>query len=208
MSDTANISADAIAALLSGLASALTDAQQTMAEMPPADSFGRPLPSYRIPELEFTFEIETVEASNSTSSSGKRWLLQPSGTSSSRNTISSTISGKIVAVPPNGGLPQTLIAAVQRGDSLEVRLSNNAGEILTQTPVELEFDAEASSALHGTTLTPARRLSLLDAQQTQTDQTGTAIIGIGRSALQTGESAVVLVRAAGAETRISLKREA
>jgi hypothetical protein len=74
--------------------------------------------------------------------------------------------------------------------------------------VELEFDAEASSALHGTTLTPARRLSLLDAQQTQTDQTGTAIVGIGHSALQTGESAVVLVRAAGAETRISLKKEA
>jgi len=206
MSDTANISADAIAALLGGLAGALTDAQQTMAEMPPADSFGRPLPSYRIPELDFTFEIETVEASNS-ASNGKRWLLQPSGTSSSRNTINSTISGKIVAVPPNGGLPQTLIAAIQRGDSLEVRLSNNAGEILTQTPVELEFDAEASSALYGITLTPARRLTLLDAQQTQTDQTGTAIIGIGRSALQAGESAVVLVRAAGAETRISLKKE-
>jgi hypothetical protein len=51
-------------------------------------------------------------------------------------------------------------------------------------------------------------LSLLDAQQTQTDQTGTAIVGIGHSALQTGESAVVLVRAAGAETRISLKKEA
>ncbi|MCL1487207.1 MAG: hypothetical protein MH186_04345 [Marinobacter sp.] len=167
-----------------------------------------PLPSYRIPELDFTFEIETVEANDSASSSGKRWLLQPSGNSSSRNTISSTISGKIVAVPPNGGLPQTLIAAIQRGDSLEVRLSNNAGEILTQTPVELEFDAEASSALHGTTLTPARRLSLLDAQQTQTDQTGTAIVGIGRGALQMGESAVVLVRAAGAETRISLKKEA
>jgi hypothetical protein len=206
MSDPANISAEAIAALLSGLANALTDAQQTMAEMPPADSFGRPLPSYRIPELDFTFEIETVEASDS--NSGKRWKLQPSGTSSSRNTISSTISGKIVAVPPNGGLPQTLIAAIQRGDSLEVRLSNNAGEILTQTPVELEFDADASSALHGTTLTPARRLSLLDAQQTQTDQTGMAIVGIGRGALQIGESAVVLVRAAGAETRISLKKEA
>ncbi|WP_100639141.1 hypothetical protein [Marinobacter salexigens] len=207
MSDPANISADAIAALLGGLASALTDAQQTMAELPPADPFGRPLPSYRIPELDFTFEIETVEASN-TSSSGKRWLLQPSGTSSSRNTISSTISGKIVAVPPNGGLPQTLIAAIQRGNSIEVRLSNSAGEILTQTPVELEFDAEASSAMHGTTLTSARRLALLAEQQTQTDQTGIAIIGIGSRALKTGESAIVLVRAAGAETRISLKKEA
>ncbi|WP_417518898.1 hypothetical protein [Marinobacter sp.] len=207
MSDPANISADAIAALLGGLASALTEAQQTMAELPPADSFGRPLPSYRIPELDFTFEIETVEANNS-SSSGKRWLLQPSGTSSSRNTISSTISGKIVAVPPNGGLPQTLIAAIQRGNSVEVRLSNSAGEILTQTPVELEYDAEASSAMHGTTLTSARRLALLAEQQTQTDQTGIAIIGIGSSALKTGESAIILVRAAGAETRISLKKEA
>lgn len=79
MSDTANISADAIAALLSGLASALTEAQQTMAEMPPADSFGRPLPSYRIPELDFTFEIETVEAVDSSSSGkgGSYSLLAP-----------------------------------------------------------------------------------------------------------------------------------
>jgi hypothetical protein len=206
MSDTANISADAIAALLGGLASALTDAQQTMAELPPTDAFGRSLPSYRIPELDFSFEIETVEASSS--SPGAKWLLQPSKASSALNTISSTISGKIVAVPPNGGLPQTLIAAIQRGGSLEVSLSNSAGEILTQTPVEFEFDAEASSALHGTTLTSARRLALFDAQQTQTDQSGVATVGIGRSALKAGESAVVLVRAAGAETRISLKKEA
>jgi|AntDeeMetagen681_2_1112603.scaffolds.fasta_scaffold00571_8 hypothetical protein len=205
MPDTARISAEAIAALLGGLADALTDAQQTMAELPPSDAFGRPLPGYRIPELDFSFEIETVQAS----SGGNRpwWQLQPARASSPGSTISSTISGKIVAVPPNGGLPETQITAIQRDNSLEVHLSNSAGEILTETPVELEFDAEASSALHGTTLTEARRLSLFDAQQTQTDRTGTATVGIGIGNLQADQSAVVLVRAAGAEIRISLKRE-
>lgn len=205
MSEAARISAEAIAALLGGLADALTSAQQTMAELPPLDAFGRPLPSYRIPELDFAFEIESVQAGSG--SDRLRWQLQPARAASPHTTVSSHISGKIVAVPPNQGLPQTLIVAIQRGKLLEVRLSNSAGEILTETPVELEFDPKASIALYGTDLSQGSRLSLLDVQQTRTDQTGTAIVGIGPDALQAGQSAVVLVRAMEAETRISVKQE-
>lgn len=202
MSDAARISAQAISALLDGLASALTDAQQSMADMPPYDAFGRPLPSYRIPELDFTFEIETIETNSP--ANNKRWLLQPSNASSGQNTISSTISGKIVAIPPNGGLPQAYIYATQQGDNLVVHLSNSAGEILPETPIELEFDANASEALYGTKLEPAQRLALLAKQQTQTDETGIAMVGITRSALPSKQGAVVLIRAAGVESRISL----
>jgi len=204
MTDAARISAEAISALLGGLAEALTDAQQTMAEQPPTDAFGRPLPNYRIPELNFSFEIETVNAGGS----GRPWLhLRPTGAATRTGSVSSTISGRIVAVPPNAGLPETRITAVQREGKLDVRLTNNAGEILAGTPLEIEVDSEATNALHGTILAPSARLRLLATQRTLTDGNGAASVKIGQGVLGPDQSAVVLLRAGGAESRISLMRE-
>lgn len=203
MSDAAKISAEAISALLTGLSSALTNAQLNMAEVPPTDAFGRSMPMYQIPELDFTFEIETVDASDATSS---KYELRPAQ-QGLNSAISSTISGKIVAVPPNGGLPETRILVTQSSSTLDVQLVNTAGELLTNTLVEMEFDADASAALHNTTLTPARRLSLLENQQVTTDGDGMAKTKIKRSNLAVNQSAIVLVRAAGAETRVTITRE-
>lgn len=208
MSDAAKTSAEAISSLLTGLASALTDAQEAMADLPPTDAFGRPMPVYQIPELNFSFEIETVETTTQASDNSilSRFLLRPS-TSAPKGSITSTISGKIVAIPPNGGLPETRILVTQTTRTLDVQLINSAGELLQNTVVEMEFDADASNALHGVTLTPARRLSLLGSQQLTTDANGMAQTTVKRSNLQVGQSAVVLVRAAGAETRTTISRE-
>lgn len=208
MSIAAKTSAEAISSLLTGLASALTDAQEAMADLPPTDAFGRPMPVYQIPELNFSFEIETVETSTRGTNNAilSRYSLLPS-TSGPKGSITSTISGRIVAIPPNGGLPETQIIVTQSTGMLDVQLINSAGELLQNTAVQLEFDAEASDALHGVTLTPARRLSLLGSLQVTTDANGVAQAPIKRSALQAGQSAVVLVRAAGAETRITVSRE-
>lgn len=209
MSEAAKTSAEAISSLLTGLASALTDAQEAMADLPPTDAFGRPMPVYQIPELNFSFEIETVEtkSANPNATALARYSLQPS-TTGPKGSITSTISGRIVAIPPNGGLPETQIIVTQGDRTLNVQLVNSAGELLQNTLVELEFDADASNALHGVTLTPARRLSLLGSQQVTTDTSGKAETTVKRSNLQAGQSAVVLVRAAGAETRVTISREA
>lgn len=205
MSDAAKTSAEAIASLLTGLAGAVTDAQAEMAEMPPTDAFGRPLPVYQIPHLDFSFEIE-IERATEGDDGRSFWSLLPAA-KPPKDKISSTISGRIVAVPPNGGLPETRILVTQSPKALTVQLVNAAGEILPDALVELEFDAASSEALHKTDLTPAKRLRLLGSQQVSTNAEGVATAPVRRSVLPQGKSAVVLIRAGGAETRVSVKRE-
>lgn len=209
MSEAAKTSAQAISSLLTGLASALTDAQESMADMPPTDAFGRPMPVYQIPELNFSFEIETVQtrAASGSATVLPRYEMRPL-TSGPKGSITSTISGRIVAIPPNGGLPETQLIVTQTPATLDVQLVNSAGELIQNATVELEFDAEASDVLHGVTLPPDRRLSLLGRQQVVTNEEGRAQAEITRDALDPGESAVVLVRAAGAELRTTVSREA
>lgn len=207
MTDAASTNAQAIASLLTGLAKALTDAQEELSEAPPTDAFGRALPSYQIPHLDFTFEIETTRKEQGDSPFA-RFAIVPTGkTSASNSTVSSSISGRVVAVPPHGGLPETRIVVTQTKTTLDVQLLNTAGELLPNTLVELEFDPDASLALHNSTLTPAKRRGLFEAQQVATDDTGSVSAKVKRSQLATGQKAVVLLRAAGSETRVTIERE-
>jgi len=201
MSDAARISAEAITALLGGLGRALADAQEELAQVPPVDAFGRPLPSYRIPELDFSFEIETAPSATNP----RDWMIRPvRATGGVSQTITSSISGKIVAIPPHGGLPETRIDAVQRGDTLDLRISNAASELLVAAPVELEVDSDATTALHGAAPDAALRLELLNTQRVTTDEAGTVAVTLQRGGLAAGQSVVVLIRAEGAEQRISI----
>jgi hypothetical protein len=203
MSDTANVSAHAISGLLTGLAGAMTDAQQLMSETPPSDVFGRPLPTYQIPHLDFTFEIETVSKRKGDGSlAGVE--LRPTAKTGSTESITSTISGRMVSVPPNGGLPRTTVQVTQAATSLNIQLLNTAGEVLPGAVVELEFDAEASAALYDTTLPGSARLQLLSSQQVTTDVDGAAVAGIDRTRIPDGKQAVILVRGGGAETRVAV----
>lgn len=205
MPDAAQVSAEAISALLTGLAGALTDAQELMSDLPPTDAFGRPLPTYQIPHLDFKFEIETVQKSSSTGGFLGFQIRPTSATPSS--TVSSTISGRLVAVPPNGGLPQTQILITQTETGLQIQLVNTAGEVLANAPVELEFDAAASLALYETTLEPSDRLALLESQQVVTNIDGLASAPVERASIPAGKSAVILVRAGGSVTRIAVSHE-
>lgn len=206
MSDAAQVSADAISSLLTGLARALGDAQELMAEVPTQDSFGRPLPSYQIPHLDFNFEIETVRESTSGTTFG--FALRPAARGSQEESVTSTVSGRLVAVPANAGLPRTTIVVTQAESTLEIRLGNTAGEVLVDTPVELAYDPSASLALYGTELTASQRLNLLGAQVATTDEAGVASAPITRSVLTASAKAVILIRAAGSETRITVGQEA
>lgn len=207
MTDAASTNAQAIASLLTGLAKAMTDAQEELSEAPPTDAFGRSLPSYQIPHLDFNFEIETTRKDQSDSPFARFAIIPTGKASAQHNTVSSSISGRIVAIPPHGGLPETRIVVTQTKTTLDVQLLNTAGELLPNTLVELEFDPDSSLALHNTTLTPAKRRGLFEAQQVATDDTGSVSAKIKRSQLATGQKAVVLLRAAGSETRVTIERE-
>ena len=118
--------------------------------------------------------------------------------------VSSTISGRFVAVPTNGGLPQTQIIIEQTVESLNIRLTNTVGEQLPNTPIQLEIDTAASAALYETTLTPPERLALLERQQITTDADGAATATIRRAGIPTGKGVVIMVRAAGSTSRIAV----
>lgn len=206
MPEASHVSTEAISSLLTGLARAAAEAQELLADVPLQDSFGRPLPTYQIPHLDFTFEIETVR--QSTTGGGPFVLsIRPATQGSKEETMTSTVSGRLVAVPANAGLPRTSIVTGQTESTLDIQLTNTAGEILIDTPIELAFDPEASLALYDTELTANQRLNLLGAQIVTTDERGEASADIDRSVVPAGGGAVILVRAAGSETRVTIGRE-
>ena len=202
----ARTSAEAIAQLLGGLAEAVADAQEAMAEIPAADAFGRPLPVYQIPSLDFTFEIEAFETP---ARPGVLPLLRIAPLTAGRpgGSIQSKISGRIVAVPPNGGLPEARILLAFSDSVLRLQLSNALGERLAGETLELEFDAAASQALHGTSLSAEARLRLLGEQRLTTDADGATRTAVDTSVLSGGRTAVILVRGAGNEARIAVSDE-
>lgn len=205
MPDAANVSAEAIASLLTGLAGALSDAQVQMSEQPPVDAYGRSMPVYQIPHLDFEFEIETVRQSSDTAEVG-RLMLRPASNTSARDKISSTIRGRLVAVPASG-VPQVQISIDQTDDGLHIVLSNSAGETLANTPVEFELDAAASEALYDTTLNAADRLTLLDRQVVVTNAKGQASATVQRSSIPSGKSVVIVVRSGRTAVRTTVARD-
>ena len=153
MSDDANLVSESIEEMLVALASGAREAQEALSEIAPLDPYGRPLPTYHFPYLDFEIavEVETVRKS------GARpflRLVSRAGTPSSEDQTSqtrSTISGRLIAVPPGEGLPVPVIslsAELQGGQyQIEIDLSNSAGEQLSGVRVELNIDTAASTKL-------------------------------------------------------------
>ena len=140
--------------LLVSLADSLKDAQEILNDSSGVDRFGRPVPRYQLPYLDFDLKVD-LETSQDTD--GNPFLrLRPLGLTKNESTvseISSSISGRFVAIPPGEGLPIPLIELKSRrkGNSrthiLEVNVMNTAGEVIPGVAVELNFDVPASQAL-------------------------------------------------------------
>lgn len=148
---------DSIEDTLLALATGLREAQEALNESPPLDAYGRPLPSYQIPWLDFEINtrIETVRQSDGRTIF-RVALSKPAGGSSSSSTqsLDSKLSGRFVAVPPGDGMPvaRLLVTAQQaEGDGrtlrIGIQLGNSAGELLADRRVEVNIDPGASHAL-------------------------------------------------------------
>jgi hypothetical protein len=150
MTREAQFVADSIEAMLVGIAEGVRDAQEALNAIPAIDAFGRPLPTYHLPFLDFTIAVSvTTEVTE-----GRSFVRLKTPTTANRSTdLSSTVSGRLVASPPGEGLPvaQLALAVQSTGNAHKLRITaaNSAGEILGNQRIELNIDPEASAALSG-----------------------------------------------------------
>ncbi len=164
MSNDSRFVSESLEALLVSIADGVREAQDALSDVPPLDAYGRPMPSYHLPHLDFEVKVdmETV-----TTGGGLMLLrLNPLGGGGSNTTrdISSTISGRLVAIPPGEGLPVPLlvISSVRetaRRHRIQITAMNSAGEILAGEGIELNINMDASrklSSAEGVTLTNKR----------------------------------------------------
>lgn len=150
MTREAQFVADSVEAMLVGIAEGVRDAQEALNAIPAIDAFGRPLPTYHLPFLDFTIAVSV----STETTDGRSFVRLKTPSPGSRSTdLSSTLSGRLVASPPGEGLPvaQLALAVQSTGNSHKLRISaaNSAGEILGNQRIELNVDLDASAALSG-----------------------------------------------------------
>ncbi len=145
---------ESLEALLVSIADGVREAQDALNNIKPVDAFGRAMPTYHMPYLDFELQVEMETV---TTASGSRFLrINPkTGSSSSTREVTSTISGRLVAVPPGDGLPTpllTLSSQWKKSRVYEINVSavNSAGEILAGQAIELNINLEASRQLSET----------------------------------------------------------
>ena len=176
--------------ILLSIADSVNEAQMQLKNMPPYDAFGRPNAIYQLPYLDFNLEVisevrmatgdkqekdsRSARLTKKTESQ-KLFFLMPSSdkakstiNNSSSQKVTSTISGRFVAVMPNEGLPQEIISAnatllpqdkinktlpqennnktllQENNYKIEVSISYATGERVVGKRVEVNFDEQAS----------------------------------------------------------------
>ncbi len=166
-----------IAELLAAVAAGVRDAQEALGSVPPLDAAGRPVPTYQLPYVDFEFRVN-LETRTTT---GGMPVLYATPASAETSSISSVVSGRLVAIPPGEGRPLPILELTAerlsaRRHRLRVIAANSAGELLTGAPVELNFDLAASQRLSqaaGTSLAGLRS-SGFEAAVLTTDAEGQA----------------------------------
>ncbi|MBM9593570.1 hypothetical protein [Roseitranquillus sediminis] len=148
MSDGAFI-ADTLESLIVGMAESLREAQEELSATPPLDGFGRPVPQYRIPYLDFEIGFRLVTETKS--SGGMRLIFAPVTSSEAAREVTSRITGRFVSIPPGEGLPLPVLSAQITGSGAErelrVTAATTAGELLAGAEVQLNVEVAASTAL-------------------------------------------------------------
>lgn len=184
MSNQDRFVSDSLGALLVSIADGVREAQDSLNSAPPTDAFGRPMTTYHLPYLDFEIKVdmETV------STTGGPWFLKINQLGGGQNNnastrdVSSTISGRLVAIPPGDGLPTNILTLsseklTARRHKIKLSATNSAGEILAGHSIELNINLEASkqlSELEGVNLTSTRVGTTLQEVILETDQTGSA----------------------------------
>ncbi|PCJ19968.1 MAG: hypothetical protein COB04_05125 [Gammaproteobacteria bacterium] len=181
MSDGSEFIAESLEELLASIAQGIHDAQDALNAMPTVDGFGRNLPTYHLPYLDFNVQVEMESVSASTGSNFLR-ISPVNSNQTSTKEISSTISGRIVSIPPGEGLPTPLLSLASekispRKYKIMLNAINTAGEALIGQRVELNINLPASVLLSesmGITLTSKGANTALKDALLVTDELGNA----------------------------------
>lgn len=173
-STTTTTNSLALHEIVLSIADSLNEAQEHLRSMPPYDEYGRPNTLYQLPYLDFNLEVISQFESTSTGD-GVSTPVPPRGTervtvppqvspanlirfspfrstettTKNQGIITSTISGRFVAVMPNEGLSQIFLncsAEITDTDPdfveyrLVVRAVNATNESVAGQRIEINFD--------------------------------------------------------------------
>lgn len=203
MSDDGKFIADTLESVIVGMAESLREAQEELSDAAPLDAYGRPIPQYRIPHLDFEVGFKLV--TDTKGSGGMRLLFGP--TTDKTRDVTSTISGRFVAVPPGEGLPLPVLSlAIEgTGNRREVRIiaTTSAGELLAGAEIELNVDKSASVGFSNEAGVASPRLDgqvSFDSALVLTDETGIARTAITFGASLQRAAVVVITADIGGET--------
>lgn len=190
---------NSIEEMLVAIAEGVREAQAALDEAPLADAAGRSRATYHLPYLDFTIRVEMT---TQTDSGGRAFaLLLAAPPASTTSAVQSTLTGRLVAVPPGDGLPiprLSIATGANIGDAATITVSatNSAGETLANQLVELNIDPVASASLsgaHGGSSVLQLGTTRLEAAVLTTGADGTAATRLLIDSKQGARNAVVVV---------------
>lgn len=150
-----------IESLLGSIADGVREAQESLNDLPPVDIYGRAVPSYHIPYVDFDLAVNLSMRQSNESPSGsahlpavKRLRFNPVNHTQTAE-ISSHISGRIVSVPPGEGLPLIELFAEEDSEKktakdrlIRILVRNSHGELISGRKVEININWEMSLPLN------------------------------------------------------------
>lgn len=156
MSNESRFVSESLEALLMSIADGVREAQDALSNTPSVDAFGRPMTTYHLPHLDFKIDVNMETISDGRNRGGLCLRVLKNSHNSSTRDISSTLSGRLVAIPPSEGLPRTILTISSKDIEVAhsgplyrivIRAMNSAGEILVGQAIELNINREATIQL-------------------------------------------------------------
>lgn len=203
-----------IESLLSSIADGVREAQDSLNDLPPIDIYGRAVPSYHIPYVDFDLAVSlSMRQTTENIPNIKRLRFNPMGQSQTAE-ISSHISGRIVSIPPGEGLPLIDLMAEENLDNqsakirtIRVLARNSNGELMRDRKVEFNINWELTTALNSNL--PANRNNAARLENsaliTNEDGTTTTTLHFGNST-KVGTVILLDINMGSSITRLSITR--
>ncbi|AXG70881.1 hypothetical protein KORDIASMS9_03131 [Kordia sp. SMS9] len=225
--------------ILLGISDSLNEAQNHLRNVKPYDEFGRPNTLYTLPYLDFNlqveaeFEKETSSESPATESKTARTSMaqtyqkgyartlafkpvastNTSTDTKESNKVTSTISGRFIAVVPNEGLPQMIINATPKATNtihvfdIDVEVFNAAGEKISAALVEFNYNQQKTELLNPNA-TLNHNTTFLNTSEIRTDSNGKAQTQVQVDGVDfaNGHILIIEVNVGNVLTKISIQK--
>ncbi|WP_046758275.1 hypothetical protein [Kordia jejudonensis] len=222
--------------ILLGISDSLNEAQNHLRNVKPYDEFGRPNTLYTLPYLDFNLQVEAEfekETSSETQTSQspeslpyarsyqkgyeRALAFKPVANTTTdtkeTNKVTSTISGRFIAVVPNEGLPQMIINATPKPTNnihvfdVEVEVFNAAGENISDALVEFNYN-QAKTELLNPNATLNHGTSFLNTSEIRTDANGKTKTQVTVDSVDfaNGHILIVEVNVGNVLTKISIQK--